>query len=179
MNVETLIWFRTNFGYHSNQSCWRGNKNRHAMFTNKNNEFWNRRRPLFLSWLCEVLQQMPKYLKPSGWKSQPFVLEKGVDFLTQQAPKSTASPYISCYCSPICDHINFFQKNLRSRGIERSDESLHTVKNDHLLFCKLITSLVATSQLMAQCKIHGKRSRACALMICKWDANDIHEWKQL
>ena len=122
---------------------------------------------------------MPKYLKLSGRKSKTFVLQRGVDFFTQQAPKSTASPCISCYRSPIRDLINFFQKNLWSRGIERSDESLHTVKNDRLLFRKSITSLAATSWLMAQYKTYGKRSRARALMICKWDKNDIHERKWL
>ena len=138
------------------------------MFTNKNHELRNRRCPLFLSRLCEVLQQMPRHLKLSGRRSKTFVLERGVDFFTQQAPKSTASPCISCYRSPIHDQINFFQKNLWSRGIERSDESFHTVKNNRLLFRKLITSLVATSWLMAQYKMYGKRSCARTLMICKW-----------
>ena len=149
------------------------------MFTNKNHEFRNRRWPLFPSQLREVLQQIPKYLKLSGRKSKTFVLERSVDIFTQQAPKSTASPCISCYRSPTHDQVNFFQKNLWSRGIERSDESLHTVKNNCLLFRKSITSLVATSWLIIQYKTYGKRSRASALMRCKWDANDIHERKQL
>ena len=111
---------------------------------------------------------MPKYLKLSGRKSKTFVLERGVNFFTQQA---TATPCISCYRSPIRDQINFFQKNLWSRCIERSDESLHTVNNDRPLFRKSITSLVVTSWLMAQYKTYGKRSRARALLMqirCKW-----------
>ena len=114
--------------------------------------------------------------------SESSYLEKGVKplFLSKvslnKPPKSIVT---SCYRSPICDQINFFQKNLWSGGIERSDKSLHTVKNDRLLFHKSITSLVATRWLMAQYKTYGKRSRARTLMICKWDANDIHERKWL
>ncbi len=148
------------------------------MFTNKNHEFRNRRWPQFRCPLCEVLKQMPKYLKLSGRNSKTFVLEWGVDLFTQQAPKSIASPYITCYRSPTRYQINFFQKNLRSSGIERSYGSLHTVKNGRLLFRNSITSLVATSYLQAQHETYGKRSRARTLMICKWDANDIHERKR-
>ena len=146
------------------------------MFTNKNHELQNRRWPLFLSRLREVLQQMPKHLKLSGRRSKTFILEWGVDFFTQQAPNlQLRTPYISCYRSPIHDQINFFQRNLWSGGIECFDESLHTVKNNRLLFCKSITSLVATHWLMAQYKTHGKRSRARVLMIWKWYENDLHE----
>ena len=174
MNVETLIKFRTNFGYHSNQCCRRGNKNWHAMFTNKSHKFRNRRWPLFLSRLLEVLQQMPRYLKLSGRKSKTFVLERGVDFFTQQAPKSTASPCISCYRSPICYQINFFQKNLWSRGIERSGESLYIVKNDHLLFCKSIASLVSTSWIIQNIWEEIMCMRVNAMHTrCKW-----HSWAE-
>ena len=86
------IWFyecwdpNPNLGYHSNQSCRHGNKNRHAMFTNKNHEFWNRRWPLFLSRLRDVLQQMPKYLKLSGRKSKPVFLSKVSTSLLNKPP---------------------------------------------------------------------------------------------
>ena len=69
--------------------------------------------------------------------------------------------------------------NLWSRGIEHSDESLPTAINDCLLLWKTISSCLATSCLIVHYKAYGARSRACALMIGKWDANDIPEWKRL
>ena len=69
--------------------------------------------------------------------------------------------------------------NLWSRDIECSDELLLTGITDCLLFQKAISSCLATSCLIAQYKTYGAWSRAHALMIYKWDADDIHEWKRL
>ena len=117
-------------------------------------------------------------MRLSGRSFKTVVLERGVDLFAQQAPQSTVSPCISCYRSPTRNQINFFRKNLWSRGIELSDESTYTVKKDRLLFRNSIISLVATSYLMAQYKTYGNGSRARPLMICKWDANNIHERKR-
>ena len=79
---KTLIQLRTNFGYHSNQSCRRGNKNRHAPLTNKYHEFWNRKWPLFLSRLREVLQQW-NYLEE---RIKPFFLSEVSTSLLNKLP---------------------------------------------------------------------------------------------
>ena len=86
------------------------------MFTNKNLQI-PEREMAFVSF-CEVLQQMPKYLKLSG-RVKSLFLSKVLTSLLNNPPLV---------------HVL-------------------TVKNGHLLFCKLITSLeVATSLLMAQYK---------------------------
>ena len=102
-------------------------------------------------------------------------LERAISVFAQQA---TASSCISCYCSPTGNQIHFSQINLWSIGVEHSDESLLTSINDRLLPWKMISSCLATSCLIAQYKTYGEQSRAHTLMICKWDANDIHKRKR-
>ena len=65
--------------------------------------------------------------------------------LTQQAQKSTASPCVSYYHSPSYTQSDQLlpEESMKQRH-QCSDELLHIVKNDRLLFHKLITSLVAT-----------------------------------
>ena len=117
---------------------------------------------------------MLEYMKPS----RTVDLEHGIYLFDQQASESTASWRISCYRSSTSVQIHFSQMNLWSRGIESSDQSLLTVINDCLPFQKPISSYLATSSLIAQYKTYGAWLRACVLMICKLNANDIHEWKQ-
>ena len=120
---------------------------------------------------------MLEYMKLSR-SVKSLDLECGIDLFDQPATESTASSCMSCYCSPTSIQIHFSQMNLWSRGIERSDESLLTAISDRLLLRKTISSYLATSCLIAQYKTYGARSRAGVLMICKLDANDIHERKQ-
>ena len=116
-----------------------------------------------LSPLREVFQLMPNSQKLSSRNNKPLFLS---EILTCALNKPQNPPLVHVFLV-ITHQISFFQKDLWSRGIERSDELLHIVKNDCLLFQNWITSLVATSCLMAQCKTYGKCT--CVKDIqCKW-----------
>ena len=113
------------------------------MFTNKNYEFQNRRWLLFLPRLHEVLQQMPKPLKLSGRKSKTFILEQGVDFFTQQAPKSTANL--------VTAHLVYVIRSNSSRRICEAEVS--NVLMSRFILSKMIVFYSANRSLvMAQYK---------------------------
>ena len=115
---------------------------------------------------------MLEYLKLSRRMARSLVLERGIDLCAQQAPKSSTSSCISCYRSPASDQIHFFQMNLWSRGIKRSDESLLTAINYRLLLRKSISSFLA-AQLPHRSIQNIWKASTCTLVNdmqirCKW-----------